>query len=379
MRHKSSRLPQSNAAPQTTTGSSDPDIDVVIAVHSASRPVRRAVESCRVEAFGPSIRVTIVCHNIPVQEIEQSIGTVTGLQLRYLHLDDGVHSPAGPKNAGLDAATGTFVCVLDSDDYLEPGALGHWHEKLVAEQADVVIAPVRHEAGAIIKTPRARACRVRNLDPVKDGLAYATAPRGLWRAGIGEVGETRYAPGLRTGEDLAAGLKIYFSGARLLFPKHGPAYVLGNSAEDRVTGRLMPLSDEFQAIGTLPDEWLQTLSLRQRKSIACKIARTSLIGAIRRRGPHHEWDSAELAGIQDAAGRLEAMAPDYRRALTAADSALLENALAASSRGALFQQAVKIHQHANLLSKVFTRNLRDNLDPESKIRQLFRSMLDRRS
>lgn len=361
------------------TGSEDPDIDVIIAVHSATRPVRRAVESCQVDTFGPAVRVTVVCHNISVQEIEQSIGTVSGVDLRFLHLDDGIDSPAGPKNVGLDAATGDYVCMLDSDDYLEPGALGQWHQKLVAEQADVVIAPVRHESGTIIKTPRARPFRVRGLDPVKDGLAYATSMRGLWKSTIADEREIRYVPGLRTGEDLAPGLQLYFSGAKFIFPKHGPAYVLGNSAEDRVTGRLMPLSDELQAIGSLPEEWLTELSLRQRKSIASKIARTSLIGAIRRRGTEHDWGREELAAIQDAAAFLEVMAPAYRRVMTAADTELLQSSLTASSGTEIFTMAIKKHQDASLPSKVFTRKLHDNLDTESQIRQLIRTLLDRRS
>lgn len=321
----------------------------------------------------------MVCHNISVQEIEQSIGTVTGVDLRYLCLDDGIDSPAGPKNVGLDAATGDYVCMLDSDDYLEPGALGQWYQKLVAEQADVVIAPVRHESGAIIKTPRARPFRVRGLDPVKDGLAYATSMRGLWKSTIVDAGEIRYVPGLSTGEDLAPGLQLYFSGAKFLFPKHGPAYVLGNSAEDRVTGRLMPLSEEFQAMESLPAEWLQELSLSQRKSIAIKIARTSLISAIRRRGPGHEWGREELAAIQRAAAFLEVIAPAYRRVMTAADTELLQSSLTASSGTDIFKMAIKKHQDASLPSKVFTRKLHDNLDIQSQIRQLIRTLLDRRS
>lgn len=320
-----------------------------------------------------------MCHNISIQKIEQSVGTGTGVELRFLHLGDGVDSPAGPKNAGLEAATAAYVCMLDSDDYLEPGALGRWYQQITAEQADAVIAPVRHESGSVVKTPRVRPFRVRDLDPVKDRLAYATAMRGLWKPGIGGVGGIRYVPGLRTGEDLATGLQVYFSGANFLFPKHGPAYVLGNSAEDRVTGQLRPLAEEFKAIATLPEAWLRDLSAPQRRSIASKIGRTSLIGAIRRRGPGHDWGSAELAAIQDVAGILEAMAPAYRRALTAADSKLLQSALTASSGDGLFQLAIKKHQDANLLSKVFTRNLHDNLDPESQLRQFLRAMLDRRS
>lgn len=359
--------------------SSDPDIDVVIAVHATARPLQRAIQSCREEPDGPSVRVTVVCHNITIEEIKRNLEPVTGLELRFLHLADGRNSPAGPKNVGLDAATGAYVCMLDSDDYLEPGALVLWHHKLVSEKADVVIAPVRHESGEIIKTPRARTCRASALDPVKDGLSYATAMRGLWKSGIGAAGGIRYTSGLRTGEDLAPGLQVYFSGAKILFPRHGPAYVLGNDAEDRVTGGLLPLSEEFRAILALPADWLQSLSIRQRMSIASKIARTSLIGAIRRRGTEYGWGPEDLAAVQDVAEFLEGMSPGYRRVVTVADANLLESSLRAGSGRGLFLIAIESHQHAGRPSRVFTRKLQDNLNPESQLRQLFRVVVDRRS
>ena len=356
-----------------------PEIDVVIAVHTATRPRQRAVESCAVHKRGPRVRVTVVCHNISIQEILHNFVIVDGVDVRFLELHDGLNSPAGPKNAGLDAATAPYLCLLDSDDYLEPAALEHWYRVLESAQADVVIAPVRHESGKIIKTPRARPRRVANLDPVRDGLAYATAMRGLWRADAGGTKRFRYVPELRVGEDLSPGLQIYFSGARFYYPRKGPAYVLGNEAVDRVTGSELLLAEEFRAILQIPSVWLDSLSLRQRQSIAVKIARTSLVAAIVRRGAEHDWNNAELAAVKELTEFLDGMAPTYDRALTVRDSKLLAESLKPQITSELMSKAIETYGVAGLPATVFTVRLWDNLGRGSQLRQLVRATLDFRS
>lgn len=242
-----------------------------------------------------------------------------------------------------------------------------------------MIAPVRHESGSIIKTPRARPGRVANLDPVKDGLAYATAMRGLWRSGIGGERAFRYVPGLRIGEDLAPGLAVYYSGANILFPRRGLAYVMGNEAEDRATGIMLPLSEEFAAVFSLPLDELHELSLRHRTSIACKLARTSLIGSLTRRGAGHKWSSEELDVVQHLAAFLDNLAPGYRDVMPVADARLLADSLKASLSGADFGPSIQRHQQANFVSRLFSRRVFNNFSREGQIRQVIRAALDRRS
>lgn len=117
--HDHANLP--NDLPNERPNAKIPDIDVVIAIHSTSRPLQRAVESCSVDRSGPIVRVTVVCHNISALEILQTYKPIDQVIIRFLELHDGRNSPAGPKNAGLDAATAPYICMLDSDDYLEPG------------------------------------------------------------------------------------------------------------------------------------------------------------------------------------------------------------------------------------------------------------------
>src|SRR5699024_6411935 len=103
----------------------EPEVDVVVAVHTPERRVERAVLS--VVLTEAPVRVTVVCHGTPLEPIAERLGVLAeDPRVRLLPFTDGVPSPAGPFNAGLDAATAPWVSVLGSDDVLEVGAIDSW-------------------------------------------------------------------------------------------------------------------------------------------------------------------------------------------------------------------------------------------------------------
>ena len=126
---------------------------------------------------------------------------------------------------------------MGSDDTLEPGAVSAWLDTARATGAAAVIAPVRYRGGPRILTPRARVFRGPLVDPLRDRLAYRTAPLGLIRReALSRLG-LRLSQGLRTGEDLEFGLRLWFSGEKIAYPAHAPAYLVGQDADERVTSR----------------------------------------------------------------------------------------------------------------------------------------------
>ncbi|WP_406832500.1 glycosyltransferase family A protein [Pedococcus sp. KACC 23699] len=351
-----------------------PDVDVVIAVHSALRPLDRAISSCHTGSG--RVRVTVVCHNIASDEIQAGVQPRKDLPVRYVELHDGLNSPAGPKNAGLQLADAPYVLVLDSDDFLEPGAIQHWLELATARNADGVIVPLRHQSGAVIRTPRARASRIHDLDPVQDRLAYATAPRGLWRTGLLRSIGFKYTEGLQSGEDLAPGLHLWFSGATFEFPARGPRYVQGNDAVDRVTDTFLPLSREFDAIYRLDPRWLDSLTAAARRAVAVKLARTNLIGAMARRSASWDWSAEDLSAVEDLIRRLDEIHPGFRRPFARADRRLLNAAARAQTAPEAFLDALRQQRGANLLDRLLTPGLTANLDSESTLRQALRMAAD---
>lgn len=345
---------------------------MVIAVHTAQRPLSRAVDSCRSPALSGRVNIVVVCHNVDIAAIRANVEPDSAADITYLQLDDGLSSPAGPKNLGLAHCSTPYVLVLDSDDYLEAGALEHWLDLLAHTGADGVIAPLKMQSGAIVRTPRSRPLRHHALDAVKDQLAYATAPRGVWSAQLLESIGFRYTPGLRTAEDLDPGLRLWFSGARLEFPSGGPHYVLGEDANDRVTADVLPVAQEFEAVGRLEDAWLARLRPAERQAIATKLVRIHLLGALIRRGSNWPWSGEDRAAVDSFLARMRALEPGYGAPLTGAEKVLLRTLGDGKAGATAYQQALRAFENAGSSQKLLAPALAANFRRDSVLRHLLR-------
>lgn len=352
-------------------------IEIVIPVHTVQRPLARAVTSCFDGNGDTDIRVTVVCHNVAAQDIQEAAGLGEDSRVRFLELRDGVNSPAGPLNFGIKAADADYVGVMGSDDFLEPGTLALWNRVLERTGAEILIAPLKHQDGTPIRTPRLRPGRTSSLDPVRDRLAYATAPLGLWSTALTRSLNVAFAEGLRTGEDLETGLRLWFAGVRIERPKRGH-YVIGADATDRVTSSVLPLAQEFEAVFRLDQHWLAELSPAERTAIAVKLARIHFLAALLRRGSSFQWSPEDLAAATEFVGRLDALSPRYRRALTREDVRLLDLMSAPGLNAEALNQALKRYESAGRWSRTLTQGVLGNLNPESTLRHLIRQKLYRK-
>src|SRR4051794_36416770 len=133
-------------------------VDAIVAVHDPSRPVDRAVASLTRSGLHPGteLRITVVCHNVAADHFDRRLEPFRSDGLRVITLSDGIRSPAGPFNAGIDAAAARYVSILGSDDHLEDGALAHWLARAERDGADAVIAPEAHANGGVVRTPPVR-------------------------------------------------------------------------------------------------------------------------------------------------------------------------------------------------------------------------------
>lgn len=352
----------------------EPTIDVVIPVHTTERPLGRAVRSCFDGVPSGMVRVTVVCHNIAIDQISSTLDPASTGAIRFEEFHDHRNSPAGPRNYGLSLATAPFVAVLDSDDYFESGALHAWHQVLDERNADVVAAPLRTDTQVRIRTPRLRPGRTHNLDPVRDGLAYATAPLGLIRRETFKSESIAYTEGLRSGEDLDPGLRLWYSGASIEYPSGAPSYVVCGDAPDRVTSDVLPLAEEFRAVLGLDDAWLGGLHPSARTAIAVKLVRVHLLGALRRRGGDWGWSSSDLAALEQFISKVSKISRKYLLPFSMADRALILAAGRATSAGVI-RQALVADQRAPYVSKVLAPVPWANLRRESTLRHLVRTKL----
>lgn len=352
-----------------------PAAELIIAVHSADRPIRRAVESVLAAAAPGRVLATVVCHNLEPAAIRDVLAGLPAEQVRVLALADGIHSPAGPFNYGLEHAVARFVGIMGSDDTLETGAVDAWLAAVEGAGAAVVMAPMRLQGGRRILTPRARVLRGMLVDPVRDRLAYRTAPLGLFRRDLLSKHGLALTPELRTGEDLEFGLKLWFSGERIAYPAQGPAYVIGNDAVERVTAAVLPLAEQFRDVRSLvAGMWFAALPERERTAVAVKILRGHVVSAAVRRGPDFSWPAADRRELSRVIELVTGLAPAAPRVLSAPDERLLLELRDAGSAEAV-QESLRRRYVANALRRSLTLRWQDNFSVEAPLRSNLNSLL----
>lgn len=301
-----------------------PVVDVTIAVHSASRPIARAVSSIVDHTIAP-VRVNVVAHNIDPAVIRANLGEYAQHPaVRLLSLRDGIPSPAGPMNLGLASSDAPFVAVMGSDDEFAPGALDSWLAVQAETGASTVIARVLLGArGYDPYPPVRRGTRDRHLDARKDRLCYRSAPLGL--IARERFADLRFTEGLPSGEDLAYSAALWFTGHDVAYDMSGPAYIVNDDASDRVTFAPRPVPDDFAFLDAIEAQpWFPRLGRGARRALAVKILRVHFFDAVLSRTKVPEGIVAHRADLLAVLARLEASAPGVTALLARADRRVID-------------------------------------------------------
>lgn len=308
-----------------------PAVDVVIAVHRETRPVERAVASVLGGGLPPPyLRVTIVCHNVDAGAIARRLGTLTDDGslpdgVRLLELNDDRHSPAGPYNLGIDHATARFVSVMGSDDTVDPGVYAAWLAIGDAHTSSAVVASERTTASGRVPTPVLRPGRSRDLDPIRDGLAYRTAPLGLVRrTEIDRLG-LRFTEGLPSGEDQEFSARLWFGGGRIDYARGVGDYVVHDDQDDRMTHSRSDLLTLFRfATRLVGGSWFARQDPRVRDALVTKILRVHVVPAVLAREAGGGWTDLDRREAQEVVGAIVDAAPGGLASLSAAEWAVVE-------------------------------------------------------
>lgn len=113
-----------------------PDVSVVIAAFNAEDTIERAIDSA-LRQEGVAVEVVVVddCSTDRTLEIVRSLAD---MRLHVVVLEQN-RGPGGARNAGLEAATGRFVAVLDADDAMHPGRLSRMIARAEANSAQIAV------------------------------------------------------------------------------------------------------------------------------------------------------------------------------------------------------------------------------------------------
>lgn len=300
-------------------------MDVIIPVHDASRPLHRPVRSLLRSGLDPSgeLRINVVAHNISASEVRDSLPAELATHLRFLECSDGIPSPAGPRTLALEHSDGKYVAFIDSDDHHDDGALGDWVARAERDNLDAVLPLQRHDTGARIRTPPTRPWRDGDLDPIRDRLAYRTAPLALLRRSTIERVDARFETGVRNGSDQIFALKLWFANTRVRLARGGPEYVVGSDAVTRVTTQPHPLESELRATTKLlTNPWLHSLSEPERLAIVVKFVRVQFMAALSKRLGSGDWNDTSLSSAIEFLHAAHHASPMFTDAIAVADARL---------------------------------------------------------
>ncbi|HSP60368.1 MAG TPA: hypothetical protein VLO09_04845, partial [Ornithinimicrobium sp.] len=302
-----------------------PVVDLDVATHSTDRQTGRAVVSALTDDV--DVRVSVVCHNVDAAAVRSALPAAvrTDPRVRLLTLRDGIPSPSGPFNAGLDVATAPWAAILGSDDTLAPGALAAWLSAAAGLDPDqpVVVLPPLELAGRTVPTPPARPRRRDHLDLVRDRLSYRSAPLGLLSRGALRLPGARLLEGAQVGGDVPM-VTALWSQARVLLPAGAPPYRIHEDAGDRVTYDPRPVREQLRSVDVLWDlPWVRDLSPRARRAVGTKVLRIHVFGAVPTRPDPSWWTAGERAGLAGTTRRVLAAAPGCADPLSLADHDLL--------------------------------------------------------
>lgn len=351
-----------------------PLAEVVIAVHDPTRPIARAIGSIVDASVGEQVRVTVVCHGVPAAAFAEAAERFRSADVRWVEFDDGIRSPAGPYNHGLRVAEAEYVGVMGSDDFFDPGALEAMVEHLRRDRPDVLVYPLRHQAGTSMPNPLSRRGRTERLDAVKDRLAYRTAPLAFMRRTlIAELG-LGFTPGMRTGDDVAFSAQLWNSGARVDFHPADPCYVIGADAQTRVTTSPMPIEEELAAFFDLfQRDRIVALPARRRAALVTKTLRIHLLGSLVRRIADGTCGERELETYASLARAGIRLAPSALRPFSRRDRAILDPLMVGTGPdAAAVRRAVEARPRAGRIRRLTTKNPIWTAAREGELRRVLR-------
>jgi poly(ribitol-phosphate) beta-N-acetylglucosaminyltransferase len=186
-------------------------VSVIIAAYNAMPYLTRCITSVAEQSIGRDRLEVIVVDDGSTDgtaaELDRLQGVHPGL-LRVLHQENS-GGPSGPRNVGLEHATGTFVFFLDADDHLGPEALERMVRMAEENGTDIVLGKMVGVGGRGAPTSMFQRNQPRT-DVFSSRVYWTLNPMKLFRR------ELLQRHGLRFPTDLAIGEDQLFVGAAYL-------------------------------------------------------------------------------------------------------------------------------------------------------------------
>lgn len=294
------------------------EVQIVVAVHSESRPISRAVNSVLRTA---NAGVIVVAHNIDPKKLTLPDSN----RIEIIECDYGEGHPGCPFNLGIRSATAPFLGIMGSDDWFEDGAIDTMLNRAKASSADIVIAPLQVDGTTRSHNPRT--LHRKKLQAFRDRLFYRTAPLGLFRREILQDPRYSFVESVVTGDDLLPSIRLWTDGYNICSYPDDPAYVVGNDAVERVTTTPRPFVENLAFINDTferPDSPTANLTSNELNALAIKLLRVHVLAQTRSRLKSEELSAPDFIAAAQTAKLITRAAPKSAKSLSRSDQRLLE-------------------------------------------------------
>ncbi|RVN04547.1 glycosyltransferase family 2 protein, partial [Sinorhizobium meliloti] len=113
-----------------------PDVTFVVAAYNSADTIVRAIESALAQE-GVTVEVVVV-DDCSADATPALVAAIPDPRVRLIALDRN-RGPGGARNAGIGAARGRWIAVLDSDDTVRPDRLRRMIERADAAGAQIAV------------------------------------------------------------------------------------------------------------------------------------------------------------------------------------------------------------------------------------------------
>lgn len=300
-----------------------PLVDIVIPVHSTSRPLQRAVSSAlrAVPGAAPGqCRVTVVAHHLTAEQVHSMLSVEQRAVVDVIESEDRGSTAAVPRNEALRRTSARYISFLDSDDTLDPGAVTRWLRIAERRGSDLVMPFQHHENPRVDITPIVRPLRRSDLDPVKDRLGYRSSAFGLVRVDAARQMGARFDESVRTGEDQSFVMALYAGSRRIDSAPGTPGYLVHADADARVSRQSLPIRDEVAAaLDLIREPWFAGAPDELKRSYILKYIRVNFFPALEHAVRSGAWDAHHARSANAVFEELTQYAPHVTDQLSRAD------------------------------------------------------------
>ncbi|MES1156712.1 MAG: glycosyltransferase family 2 protein [Alphaproteobacteria bacterium] len=272
-----------------------PKISVITANYNASGHVTAAIRSV-LNQTEPNLELIFSDDGSDDRSLAEA-EAASGGDPRFRVVRGGPRSgPAATRNRALSVATGSWIAVVDSDDYIVPERFERMLKQAESDGADIAAddmqvfyengAPShRHLKGPLTREPG----WISAADYARSNVLYGSAPalgylKPMFRRE--RLGDMRYNESLRIAEDFDLVMRLLLSGARMrVYPEAGYFYRKhAQSISHRVTSAQVAAMRAAQdALGAPADAATQKAFAERRASLVTAEAFSDLVEALKAR------------------------------------------------------------------------------------------------